>query len=225
MQSILNYRFRFLQDKDDSDIIKMLESPVIDNTRMLIEQRASGEFDGIFVFLEIMKERVYDFDKEDFIDIISQKSNTVDFSINIPNEILEIWGSRKGAQRVIGALSQLLQNQIIVEQYEISFEKAIEYLKDCNIVSVGKVKAKEIVIENGLIADCTFDLSFAEKPFYILNKYKKSIDRIRFDLETDKVKVGITLYRSGLISVHKSKEFISNEIMVMIHRIINASRR
>ena len=90
---------------------------------------------------------------------------------------------------------------------------------------MGKVKAKEIVIENGLIADCIFDLSFTEKPFYILDKYKKSIDRIRFDLETDNIKVGITLYHSGLISVHKNREFISDEIMTMIHKIINASRR
>lgn len=225
MQSILNYHFKFLHDMDDSDIIKTLESPIIDNTRMLIEQKGLGEFEGIFVFSEAIKERVYDFDKEDFIEITSQKFNTVDFSINIYNEILEVWGSRKGAQRVIGVLSQLFQNQIIVDQYEISFEKVIGYLKDCNTVSVGKVKAKEIVIENGLIADCIFDLSFAEKPFYILDKYKKSIDRIRFDLETENIKVGITLYHSGLISVHKNREFISDEIMTMIHKIINASRR
>lgn len=225
MQSILNYHFKLLRDNDDSDIIKVLESPIIDNTRMLIEQKAPGEFEGVFVFLEIIKERVYDFDKEIFIDTTMQKSTTVDFCINISNEILEVWGSRKGAQRVIGALSQLFQNQIVVEQYEISFEKMIEYLKDCNIVSVGKVKAKEIIIENGLIADCTFDLSFVETPFKILDKYKHSIDRIRFDLETNNVKVGLTLYRSGLISVHKNKELISDEIMVVIHNIINASRR
>ena len=59
MQSILNYHFKLLRDNDDSDIIKVLESPIIDNTRMLIEQKAPGEFEGVFVFLEIIKERVY----------------------------------------------------------------------------------------------------------------------------------------------------------------------
>ena len=90
MQSILNYHFKFLHDMDDSDIIKTLESPTIDNTRMLIEQKDLGEFEGILVFSEAIKERVYDFDKEDFIEITSQKFSTVDFSINICNEILEV---------------------------------------------------------------------------------------------------------------------------------------
>ncbi len=225
MQSILNYHFKILKDMEDSDIVNKLESPILESAKMLIEQNAQGEFEGIFVFLEIIKERIYDFEKEDFTEVTSQKYSAVNFSININNEILEIWGSRKGAQKVMGALSQVFENQIIIEQYEVSFEKAVEYLKDCSSVSVGKVKAKEIIIENGLIADCIFDLSLTEKPFSILDKYKENIDRIRFELETDNTKVGITLYNSGMISVHKSKELISDAVMVMIHKIINASRR
>ena len=54
----------------------------------------------------------------------------------------------------------------------------IEYLSKEEGIYVGKVTARQVVLNDGLLADCTFDLSREEMPFETIDKYKRIFKNI-----------------------------------------------
>lgn len=225
MQNILNYKMVLLKKQSDSEILKKIEEYYEEKTRVTVICNDSSKYECLYVYSEIYKEKTYDFDNNEFISITNEKYNAVDFEFDTIEQSLVIWGSKKGAQKVISMLALMFENQIIIEPYEFSFEKAIDFLKEMPLVTVGKVKASDVVLDKDVIAECVFNLSIVEKPFVLLDKYKKNLKNIRFELCNDNNRIGITLYQTGALVVHKPKDLISNEILKNINQIVVASRR
>ena len=102
----------------------------------------------------------------------------------------------------------------------------INYLKNISNIKINKVRAKDIIIDSDLLADCIFDLSMKEAPFEIINRYKKNIQRVifRWDIENGS-SISITLYQSGAVTVHKDRDTIGDKSLELIYDLLNEARR
>lgn len=225
MQSILNYKMVLLEQHNNIEIVNLIENFILEKARISVIYTENDIFEGIYVYSEVYKEKVYDFDNNQFISITSEKYNVVDFEFNTAEKCLMIWSNKKGALKVISLLSLIFNNQIIIEPFELSFEKAINFLKETSMVKVGKVKAKNVILEKDLVAECIFDLSITDKPFAILEKYKENIKNIIFEISDEKNSLRLTLYQSGALVVHKNKDLIPNNLLKKVNQIMIRSRR
>ena len=80
---------------------------------------------------------------------------------------------------LITALSIAIDNKAIIEPLELDFSKIIEYLKETDNVIVGKTTATQVAFNDGILADCTFDLSNYDNPFEIIESFLYTINEPR----------------------------------------------
>ncbi len=223
MQSILMFRFEIISKTSMKEFINNLEGNNLELTKMLVTDVKENGFEAVYVYTEVTKEKIFDFDKNEFIDVVLKKYHTIPFHFDFVNKTFDLWGNRKSSQYLITAISLALNNKIIIEPLIFKFEQAFEYLHGIDGIRVGRVRAKEIVIKDGLIADCVLNLSNDNDPFKLLNEYIDNIDNIIFELSCQEGKVGITLYKSGAITIHKNREQINDNILKLIYDLMIAA--
>ena len=224
-QGLLVYKFELLYKMDCDDIINRLEREILEETRIIIEDYEQTSLSGIYIYSEIYKEREYNFEKNIFVDLSTKKYITVNFHIDLANKLLDIWGSKKGAQRVITGLSLAFDNKVIIDAYTLDINKIINYMRSKDNIKVNKIKANGILLEHDLLADCTFDLSDRRAPFETIAKYKDNIQRIALKYVISNEEVAMTLYKTGAVTVHKNRQNIKPEGLLFIYEMLLAAGR
>lgn len=82
-------------------------------------------------------------------------------------------GNSPNAQKIITSISLAFDNHIVIEALEMKFTRMIEYLSKEEGIYVGKVTARQVVLNDGLLADCTLDLSCEESRLKRLTNTKR----------------------------------------------------
>ena len=138
---------------------------------------------------------------------------------------MDVWGSSQNASKIITALSIAIDNKAIIEPLELDFSKIIEYLKETDYVIVGKTTATQVAFNDGILADCTFDLSNYDNPFEIIERYKKNIDKISVKWKCEDVYIGMLIFISGSIRIYRLRHSINNKQLNKIYRMLECSGR
>lgn len=224
-QGILVYKFELLDKMNCNDIINHLEKDILEETRIIIEEYDEKSLAGIYVYSEIYKDREYDFEKGVFVDLLAKKYVMVNFHIDLSNKLLDIWGNKKNAQRVITALSLAFDNKVIIDACTLDINKIIDFMSQMSNIRVNKIRASGILLEQDLVAECTFDLTNKERPFETIRKYKEGIQRIALKYELKNGDIAMTLYKSGAITIHRNRESIEPESLQLIYEMLLAARR
>jgi len=225
-QNILIYKIRFQKEISVDEIINLLESEALEETKILIKDSDFNQLSAVYIYSEILRSREFDFEKNSFVDMTQKKYASVDFHIDLSKKLVDVWGNKKNAQRIITALAFALNNKVVIEPCELDMNKMIDYLKGVSNIKINKVRAKDIIIESDLVADCIFDLSMKEAPFDVISRYKKNIQRVifRWDIENGSP-VSITLYQSGAVTVHKDRDAIGEKSLELIYEVLSEARR
>ncbi len=230
IQSILPYTFKLLNNNNIEFIEKTISEYSQLDERFILEYYNMYQLDGIFIFVSYYKESIFDYELNDFKIVNSAKPVAIHFHINLHSSTLDIWSNKKNAQKLITTLTIIFENKIVLEPYEISFEKAMLSLKTLPNINVGTVKVEDISFDNNIIASCTFNLTTHTTPFTILDKYIKKISKITIsinstDFENNNDSVSFSLYQSGSIVVYKNRNQISSFVLEKIQKLIETSRR
>ncbi|WP_156943700.1 hypothetical protein [Alkaliphilus transvaalensis] len=196
-----------------------------DDKFMLIEQ-TEDIIDGLYIIYYVSKELIYNTEKNEVQNIEIKRNMAVPFSIDLKNKILDIWGNKINAQKIILSLGLCLDNEIVIDSINISLSKAIDKLSSYKVM-FSKVKVDNILIQENLVASYIINLSNYARPFDILEEYKNDICQLTFTLLTEISgdAATITMYSSGSVVIYKSKELLSNEILRNIKDICIGSRR
>lgn len=223
--NILIYKFILRTDLSCVQIIDKLEQQILDETRFVIDDYSDTEISGTYIYSSIYKSVEYDFDTNSFQNITRKKYVTTEFHINLEKSYMDVWGSSQNASKIIAALSIAIDNKAIIEPLELDFSKIIEYLKETDNVIVGKTTVTQVAFNDGILADCTFDLSNYDNPFEIIERYKKNIDKISIKWKCEDVYIGILIFISGTIRIYRLRHSINNKQLNKIYRMLECSGR
>lgn len=218
--SILLYKVEFDLVYSMDEIVYLIEKDILDETRVVVEHYDNDSLSGIYVYTEIYKTREYDFESNNFEIITRKKHIVTEFHINIKDKYMDIWGTAKNAQKVITVISLAFDNRIIIEPYEINSARMIEYLSKEENVYVEKITARQVVLNDGLLADCTFDLSHNDNPFNVINRYKNNIRKISLKWRCKDTTIPMLIYMSGALIVYKARYMIQEEELECIYRML-----
>lgn len=223
--NILIYKFILRADLSSVQIIDKLEQQILDETRFVIDDYSDTEISGTYIYSSIYKSVEYDFDTNSFQNITRKKYVTTEFHINLEKNYMDVWGSSQNASKIITALSIAIDNKAIIEPLELDFSKIIECLKETDNVIVGKTTATQVAFNDGMLADCTFDLSNYDNPFEIIERYKKNIDKISIKWKCEDVYIGMLIFISGSIRIYRLRHSINNKQLNEIYRMLECSGR
>jgi hypothetical protein len=202
-----------------SELTDFLSAPINDSEdKFIIKETSQNIIDCYLLTFFISKELTYDEAINDFT-LNNVKRNLITFfSIDLANQIMEIWGSRSGATKVMTALSIALDNKIIMETITPSFPDIRKRLIELK-VPIGKIKVDNMMIENDIVASCTFDLSTQSKPYSVVDKYKDNIVQITGSFKEDDQILSFTVYNSGSVILHKSREQLTERQFDFIRKL------
>ena len=223
--NILLYKINFDQNYSMDEIVSRLEEDVLDETRIVVENYNDTSFEGIHIYSEIYKAKEYNFYSNSFEIITRKKYIVTEFHMDVKNSYMDIWGTIKNAQKIITAISLSFDNHIMIDALEMKFTRLIEYLSKEEDIYVGKISARQVVLNDGLLADCCFDLSYQEMPFEIINKYKKNIQNISFKWKFTDSAIRVVIHMNGSITIYKARHMINeNELNCIYKMLLYAGR-
>lgn len=223
--NILLYKFVLCTDLSSAQIIDRLEQQILDETRFVIDEYSDSEISGTYVYSFLYKSVEYDFDTNSFQNVTNKKYVTAEFHVNLEKNYMDIWGSSQNASKIITAISIAIDNKVVIEPLDLEFSKIIEYLKETDGVMIGKITATQVAFSDGIIADCTIDLSDYNKPFNVIEKYKKNIDKISIKWVCEDVNIGMLIYTSGSIRIYRLRRSINIKQLHMIYQMLECSGR
>lgn len=218
--SILLYKIKFEQEYSIDEIVNRIENDILDETRIIVENYTDTALSGIYIYSEIYKSQEYNFQSNNFEVITRKKYVVTEFHIDIKNNYIDIWGIAKNAQKIITSISLAFDNHIVIEALEMKFTRMIEYLSKEEGIHVGKVTARQVVLNDGLLADCTFDLSSEEMPFEMINKYKKNIQKISFRWRCAESVIRMVIHMSGAVTIYKARRIIKDYELECIYKML-----
>lgn len=218
--NILLYKTIFQHEYSVVEIVDRLESDILDETKMVIENFDDTSFLGMYIYSELYKEQEYNFQTNIFESMLRKRYVAIEFHWDIKENYIDIWGNVKNAQKIITAISLALDNKIVIEALGLKFDKLVEFLSGQDNIQVNKVTAKQVIMNDGLLADCSFDLSTQNKPFEIISKYKNNIQRISFNWKTRNSEIKMVVYISGSITIYKKQCLIEDKELEQIREML-----
>lgn len=218
-QSIYFSKFKLLNNYSIDEIVELLNNTVDISERFVVNDYSNDYIDGMYIMSYVSKELIFNVDTMNYENIEVRKNIAISFSIDISRDIIEIWGNKSNAQKLLVRLSILFNNKIITDGISIKIPDVIKRLKQYRII-IGKVKIEDIVLQDNLIASCVFDLTNHEKPYDILNKYKEKLTQVSVILkEENSTSITVSIYSSGSIIVYRNRENISESTLMIIKQI------
>lgn len=218
--SVLLYKIELDREYPVDEIVSRLEKSVLDETRIVVDNYNEFSLAGIYIYSEIYKLQEYNFETNVFEVVTRKKFVITEFHIDLKNHFMDIWGNTKNAQKIITSLSLAFDNHIVIGALEMKFTRMIEYLSKEEGIYVGKVTARQVVLSDGLLADCTFNLSNEEMPFEMIDKYKKNIQKISFKWKCEEAVISMVIHMSGAITIYKTRRMLSDNELECIYKML-----
>lgn len=218
-QSIYFSKFKLLNDCTVDEIVELLNDSVDTTERFVVNDYSSDYIDGIYIMNNVSKESIFNVDTMSYENVEVIRNIAINFSIDIGRDIIEVWGNKINAQKLLVRLAILFNNRIITDSINIKIPDIVKRLKQYKLI-IGKVKIEDVVLQDNLIASCVFDLTNHEKPYDILNKYKEKLTQVSVILkEENDTSITVSIYSSGSVLVYRNRENISESILMIIKQI------
>lgn len=183
--------------------------------------------DGYYVIECVKNETRYNFLETRVETIPVTVTSVAKFSIDLKNNLMDIWGSKNIALRLMSALSISMHNEVIIESITTDINEAIRLALLESNTTVTRVRIEDIIIDNGIVANCSVNLSGQENYSDLLKKYLKNITQVTlaiYDNEPEN-RIAFTIYSSGAVVIYKDKDDIEDSVFEIMKGICFPTRR
>lgn len=132
--------------------------------------------------------------------------------------VLEIWGNKTSANKLVFELSNLLA-PISINSIEVTIDTLLEKLKGYKL-KVSKVCFQDFLFTEDIVGNFTVDLSSYGDAFSILQKYNDKISSMTIILYCDNSSIKLRITAKGRVTVYKSRSSMDDEEILFLHQIL-----
>lgn len=201
-------------------IINTILSYNTDKSYCSINEQGDDYIGGCFIFESLQNQTIYNISENKFEKITVFKQYVLKFDIFLNNNMMFLWGNKKVASLFITTLEQASNNSLIIDYNKTDFKTMIKRLITNHTVSFSKMKIVDIVIGDGIVANCNVNLSNYDNPSALVTKYMDSIAQITVSFGVETTAVSVSIYSSGSVVVFKEREDIDDEVINAINLMI-----
>lgn len=188
--------------------------------RCIINEQSEKYICGYYVAFSMQHQTSYNLVENKFETVEIKKQNIVKFDISVETKRILLWGNKKAADIFLTSLSQAADNKIVLDNFEINIKKVIKTMQTIPNVHFSKTRISNVIIDEGIVANCSVNLSILENPYNILNKYIDYVTQITAVVGEEHNQVSITLYPSGSIVVSKERDSIDDDVINTLVEIV-----
>lgn len=219
-QKLSTYHIRLNNGGSWNDIIERLLLSNTAKSYCNINEQGNHYIGGCYIYESLQNQTIYNITENKFETITVPKQNIVKFDIFLLNNTLFLWGNKKAAALFTTMLEQASHNALVIDYNETDFKTMLKRLMKDSAVTFSKMKIVDIIIDNGIVANCSVNLNNHDNALELVNKYIDSIAQITVLIGKEMQGISITLYSSGSVVVFKDRNDIDDEVMNSINLMI-----
>lgn len=203
-----------------NDVVSAMIETNSDISHCIINEQSDIYIGGYYLFETLQNQTQYNVDRNCFETVQIKRQNLIKFDLYIEKCVMFLWGGKRAASLFITLLEQSAQANIIIDLKQIVFKEMINKLLKNPSAKFIRMKILNVVIDNGIVANCNVNLSQLDRPSDIIKKYLDSISQISLSLGAEENPVSILIYSSGSVVIYRNRDEISDEIMNDINYMI-----
>ena len=203
-----------------NDVVSAMIEANSDISHCIINEQSDIYIGGYYLFETLQNQTQYNVDRNCFETVQIKRQNLIKFDLYVEKCVMFLWGSKKAASLFITLLEQSAQANIIIDLKQMVFKDMINKLLKNPSAKFMRMKILNVIIDNGIVANCNVNLSQLDQPSDIIKRYLDSISQITLFLGTEGNSVSMIIYSSGSVVIYRNRDEISDEIMNDINNMI-----
>ena len=126
--------------------------------------------------------------------------------------LMMLWGKKKVSTLFTTALQQAAINNLIIDYNKLDYKIMITKLLSNSKVIFTRMNITDVVIEHGIVANCSVNLTNQDNSHGLVRKYLDNISQIsvQFDENTP---TSLMIYSSGAIVTYRDRDDIPSDII------------
>ena len=205
------FKIKLQGDLSWDSIIENVLQMDSEDLHCVISEQSKDYIGGYYLISVVQNQKIYNFEDSKFETISIKKQNIVKFDIFILSGKMLLWGNKRSSDILITTFVQASHNQLIVDN-----NKA-EYIKD---IRFSRMRITDVLIDEGIVANCSVCLSSLDSPRRMVQKYKNCISQLTILIEKGANPISLTLYSSGSFVISKDRDDIDDETLECINAIV-----
>lgn len=189
----------------------------------IINEQSENYIGGYYLISITHNQKIYNFEENKFETITVKKQNIVKFDVFIISKKMLVWGNKRSSDIFITTLLQASNNQLIIDSHEIDYIQILNKLLTMDDIKFSKMKITDVLIDEGIVANCSVNLSSLDNPLHMVQKYMNCISQLTVTIEKDANPTSLTLYSSGSVVISKDRDDIDDETLENISIIMGGS--
>lgn len=202
-----------------NNILEALLTKTEDDSRCIITEESDRYISGCYIVKILQNQIQYSLQTNAFESVVFEKTQVLKFDLYPQKGIMLLWGSKRAADLFTTALTQAASNSIILDYRRTDYKTVIQRMLNNNMVTFTKMNVANVIIEPGVVANCSINLSSYDSGKQLVKKYIDNISTIsvQFD-ENDPT--SMTIYSSGAVVVYRDRDDIPKDVIEDINTMI-----
>lgn len=201
-------------------VIKELLNRSNEQERCIISEQSDAYIGGCYLLETIHNQTQYNVDENRFESVPIKRLNVMKFDVFIENGTLLLWGGKKIASAFLTALDTASKNQLIIDYKDSDFKRMVKYLLNTPEATFVRMKMVDIVIDQGILANCTVSLKGLDNSRNLVEKYLNNVSQMSVLVGKDELAASLTIYSSGAVVVYRDRDEMPDEAMNIINEML-----
>lgn len=214
------FKIKLQGDESWDSIVNRVLQMDSEDLHCVISEQCEDYIGGYYLISIAQNQKIYNFEESKFETVTIKKQNVVKFDIFILSGKMLLWGNKRSADILITTFVQASHNQIIVDSNKVEYIQVLNNLLAMKDIGFSRMKITNILIDEGIVANCSVCLSSLNDPRRMVQKYKNSISQLTILIEKETSPISLTLYSNGSVVLSKDRDDIDDEALESINAIV-----
>ena len=201
-------------------VLQNLLSNATDGEHYIISEQSENYIGGCYVVQVKHNQLRYNIVEQCFESILIESQLVLRYDIFTQNGSMMLWGNHKVSSMFITALTLAANNLAIIENNDSDFKKMLLKLLGCDDVNFIRMKLHDVLIEDGIVANCSVALEGRDNIAQLIKKYMDKIVTVTLQIVSGESVTSVMLYSSGAMVIFKDRESIPDQVIDKISSIV-----
>ena len=214
------FKIKLQGDLSWDSIIENVLQMDSEDLHCVISEQSKDYIGGYYLISVVQNQKIYNFEDSKFETISIKKQNIVKFDIFILSGKMLLWGNKRSSDILITTFVQASHNQLIVDNNKAEYIQVWNNLLNMKDIRFSRMRITDVLIDDGIVANCSVCLSSLDSPRRMVQKYKNCISQLTILIEKGANPISLTLYSNGSFVISKDRDDIDDETLECINAIV-----
>lgn len=201
-------------------VLQNLLSNATDGEFHIVSEQSENYIGGCYVVEAKNNQLRYNIAEQRFESVLIESQLVLRYDIFTQNGTMMLWGNHKVSSLFLTALTLAANNLAIIENNDSDFKKVLLKVLGCDDVKFIRMKLHDVLIEDGIVANCSVTLEGRDNIAQLVKKYMDKIVTVTLQIVSGESITSVMLYSSGAMVIFRDRENIPDQVIDRISSIV-----